>query len=180
MKRTFWLFAILIHTCLIASAQTFAIHGKVIDQKTRQGIPYANVYIEGNIQTGTATDSIGQFKINHAKPGIHQLVVSCIGYKSKLTSEYMVSARTPFIEVELEEDAQMLGEVTISPSPLRRTTESPVSLFVIGLQDIEKIPGANRDISRIVRSFPGVSFSPIGYRNDLIVRGGGPSENSRN
>ena len=177
MKRTFWLFAILIHTCLIASAQTFAIHGKVIDQKTRQGIPYANVYIEGNIQTGTATDSIGRFQIDNAKPGIHRLVVSCIGYKDKLTSEYMVSARTPFIEVELEEDAQMLGEVTVSPSPLRRTTESPVSLFVIGLQDIEKIPGANRDISRIVRSFPGVSFSPIGYRNDLIVRGGGPSEN---
>ena len=177
MKRTFWLFAILIHTCLIASAQTFAIHGKVIDQKTRQGIPYANVYIEGNIQTGTATDSIGRFQIDNSKPGIHRLVVSCIGYKDKLTSEYMVSARTPFIEVELEEDAQLLGEVTVSPSPLRRTTESPVSLFVIGLQDIEKIPGANRDISRIVRSFPGVSFSPIGYRNDLIVRGGGPSEN---
>ena len=177
MRKSFWLFAILIHTCLIASAQTFAIHGKVIDQKTRQGIPYANVYIEGIIQTGTATDSIGRFQINNAKPGIHRLVVSCIGYKDKLTSEYMVSARTPFIEVELEEDAQMLGEVTISPSPLRRTTESPMSLFVIGLQDIEKIPGANRDISRIVRSFPGVSFSPIGYRNDLIVRGGGPSEN---
>ncbi len=177
MKKSFWFFAILIHTCLIASAQTFTIHGKVIDQKTRQGIPYANVYIEGNIPTGTATDSIGWFQIDNAKPGIHRLVVSCIGYKSKLTSEYMVSARTPFIEVELEEDAQMLGEVTISPSPLRRTTESPVSLFVIGLQDIEKIPGANRDISRIVRSFPGVSFSPIGYRNDLIVRGGGPSEN---
>ena len=177
MKKSFWFFAILIHTCLIASAQTFTIHGKVIDQKTRQGIPYANVYIEGNIQTGTATDSIGRFQINNVKPGIHRLVVSCIGYKDKLTSEYMVSARTPFIEVELEEDAQMLGEVTISPSPLRRTTESPVSLFVIGLQDIEKIPGANRDISRIVRSFPGVSFSPIGYRNDLIVRGGGPSEN---
>ena len=177
MKKSFWFFAILIHTCLIASAQTFAIHGKVIDQKTRQGIPYANVYIEGNIQTGTATDSIGRFQIDNAKPGIHRLVVSCIGYKDKLTSEYMVSARTPFIEVELEEDAQMLGEVTVSPSPLRRTPESPVSLFVIGLQDIEKIPGANRDISRIVRSFPGVSFSPIGYRNDLIVRGGGPSEN---
>ena len=177
MKKSFWFFAILIHTCLIASAQTFTIHGKVIDQKTRQGIPYANVYIEGNIQTGTATDSIGRFQIDNAKPGIHRLVVSCIGYKDKLTSEYMVSARTPFIEVELEEDAQMLGEVTVSPSPLRRTPESPVSLFVIGLQDIEKIPGANRDISRIVRSFPGVSFSPIGYRNDLIVRGGGPSEN---
>lgn len=169
--------AMFIYSIAIAQTQTFPIHGKVIDRNTRQGIPYANVYLEGNIQTGTATDSIGRFQINNAKPGIHRLVVSCIGYKNKLTSEYMVSARTPFIEVELEEDTQMLGEVTISPSPLRRTTESPVSLFVIGLQDIEKIPGANRDISRIVRSFPGVSFSPIGYRNDLIVRGGGPSEN---
>ena len=161
----------------MVTAQTFSIRGKVIDRMTRQGIPYANVYIEGDTQTGTATDSIGRFTLPNAKPGIHRLVVSCIGYLPKLTPEYMVSARTPFIEVELEEDKQMLDEVTVTPSPLRRTTESPVSLFVIGLQDIEKIPGANRDISRIVRSFPGVSFSPIGYRNDLIVRGGGPSEN---
>ena len=161
----------------MVTAQTFSIRGKVIDRMPRQGIPYANVYIEGDTQTGTATDSIGRFTLPNAKPGIHRLVVSCIGYLPKLTPEYMVSARTPFIEVELEEDKQMLDEVTVMPSPLRRTTESPVSLFVIGLQDIEKIPGANRDISRIVRSFPGVSFSPIGYRNDLIVRGGGPSEN---
>ena len=45
------------------------------------------------------------------------------------------------------------------------------------MQEIEKSPGANRDISRIVQSYPGVAFSPIGYRNDLIVRGGSPSEN---
>jgi len=48
---------------------------------------------------------------------------------------------------------------------------------VIGLQEIEKAPGANRDISKVVQNYPGVAFSPIGYRNDLIVRGGGPSEN---
>ena len=28
-----------------------------------------------------------------------------------------------------------------------------------------------------MQNYPGVAFSPIGYRNDLIVRGGGPSEN---
>lgn len=48
---------------------------------------------------------------------------------------------------------------------------------MIGLQEIEKAPGANRDISKVVQNYPGVAFSPIGYRNDLIVRGGGPSEN---
>ena len=75
------------------------------------------------------------------------------------------------------EDAAQLDAVTVTPTPFRRTAESPVGLQVIGLREIEKSPGANRDVSRIVRSYPGVSFSPVGYRNDLIVRGGGPAEN---
>ena len=100
-----------------------------------------------------------------------------MGYKSVVTPEYIVSAATPFIEIELEEDATQLEAVTVVPSPFRATAESPVGLQVIGLREIEKSPGANRDVSRIVRSYPGVSFSPVGYRNDLIVRGGGPSEN---
>ena len=58
-----------------------------------------------------------------------------------------------------------------------QTCALPICLRIIGLQEIEKSPGANRDISRIVQSYPGVAFSPIGYRNDLIVRGGSPSEN---
>ena len=65
---------------------------------------------------------------------------------------------------------------------LRRLKTDYIDLYqihwhVINTQEIEKSPGANRDISRIVQSYPGVSFSPGGYRNDLIVRGGGPSEN---
>lgn len=77
----------------------------------------------------------------------------------------------------MEEDENMLAAVVVTPSPFRKTVESPVSMRIIGLQEIEKSPGGNRDISRIVRAYPGVSFSPIGYRNDLIVRGGSPSEN---
>ena len=79
--------------------------------------------------------------------------------------------------MELEEDPGAIEAVTVTPSPFRRTVESPVAMHVIGVREIEKSPGSNRDISRIVRSYPGVAFSPVGYRNDLIVRGGGPSEN---
>ncbi|KAB5234207.1 TonB-dependent receptor plug domain-containing protein, partial [Bacteroides thetaiotaomicron] len=81
------------------------------------------------------------------------------------------------IQIEMEENQTELEGVTVTASPFRRDIESPVSLRIIGLQEIEKSPGANRDISRIVQSYPGVAFSPIGYRNDLIVRGGSPSEN---
>ena len=61
-----------------------------------------------------------------------------MGYKSCTTPEYRVSAATPFIEVELEEDATQVEAVTVRPSPFRVTTESPVSLKVIGMQEIEK------------------------------------------
>ena len=157
--------------------ETYALGGRVIDRLTRRPVAYAAVVLAGQEQKGASTDSLGRFRIERVKPGIWRLAVSSVGYKSVTTPEYMVSAATPFIEVELEEDAERLEAVTVRPSPFRATVESPVSLKVIGLQEIEKSPGSNRDVSRIVRSYPGVAFSPVGYRNDLIVRGGGPSEN---
>lgn len=159
-------------------AQGFTVRGRVVDKLSRQPVAYANVSLYGNPGQGASTDSLGQFRIEHVAPGIHQLSVSCIGYKNLLSSEYIVSAKLPPVELELEEDASQLAEVTVqAAAPFRRIKESPVSLQIIGLSEIEKSPGGNRDISRIVRSYPGVSFSPIGYRNDLIVRGGSPSEN---
>ena len=160
-----------------AQSNSYSVNGRVIDRLSRQPVPYAAVVLAGQERTGVSTDSLGRFHLEHVKPGIWRLTVSSIGYKTQTTSEYRVSAATPFIEVELEEDATQVEAVTVRPTPFRVTTESPVSLKVIGMQEIEKSPGSNRDISRIVRSYPGVSFSPVGYRNDLIVRGGGPSEN---
>lgn len=179
MKRVLYILLLLMLSTAISNAQTrsYPIRGKVIDRSTRQPVAYANVIVAGSGSLGAATDSIGVFIINKVTPGICRLNISCLGYKSIVTPDYIVSAHTPFIEIELEEDANALEGVTVTPSQFRRTAESPVSLRVIGLQEIEKSPGSNRDVSRIVRSYPGVSFSPIGYRNDLIVRGGGPSEN---
>ena len=156
---------------------TYSVRGKVIDRQSRQPVAYANVFVAGIPGKGASTDSLGTFKIEQVPPGIYSLEASCIGYQTVSTPEYIVSASTPFIEIEMEEDANLLNTVVVVPSPFRRSIESPVSMRIIGLQEIEKSPGANRDVSRIVRSYPGVSFSPIGYRNDLIVRGGSPSEN---
>ena len=153
---------------------TYSVRGKVIDRQSRQPVAYANVFVTGIPGKGASTDSLGTFKIEQVPPGIYSLEASCIGYQTVSTPEYIVSASTPFIEIEMEEDANLLNTVVVVPSPFRRSIESPVSMRIIGLQEIEKSPGANRDVSRIVRSYPGVSFSPIGYRNDLIVRGGPP------
>ena len=159
------------------AAAGYPVRGRVIDRLSREPVAYAAVTITGQPGKGAMTDSLGRFEIQQVKPGIYSLTASFIGYRTVVTPEYQVSARTPFIEIEMEEEPEHLNEVVVRPSPFRRTIESPVSMQVIGMREIEKSPGSNRDVSRIVRSYPGVSFSPIGYRNDLIVRGGGPSEN---
>ncbi len=161
----------------MAPPANYPVRGKVIDKNSRQPVAYANVMIAGIPGKGASSDSLGRFLIEQVPPGIYRFEASSIGYTTTLTPEYIVSASTPFIEIEMEEDPNMLTTVVVTPSPFRRSIESPVSMRVIGLQEIEKSPGANRDVSRIVRAYPGVSFSPIGYRNDLIVRGGSPSEN---
>ncbi|WP_294615402.1 TonB-dependent receptor [uncultured Bacteroides sp.] len=168
---------LLCNVCIYAAAISYSVHGKIIDKQSRQPVAYANVVVVGIPGKGTSTDSLGMFRIEQMPPGIYRFEATLIGYKSVVTPEYVVSASTPFIEIEMEEDENMLAAVVVTPSPFRKTVESPVSMRIIGLQEIEKSPGGNRDISRIVRAYPGVSFSPIGYRNDLIVRGGSPSEN---
>lgn len=160
-----------------AAATTYPVRGKVIDKSSRKPVAYANVTVTGLPGKGASTDSLGVFRIEQVPPGIYRFEATCIGYVTTSSPEYIVSASTPFIEIEMEEDANLLTAVVVTPSPFQRSIESPVSMRVIGLQEIEKSPGANRDISRIVRAYPGVSFSPVGYRNDLIVRGGSPSEN---
>ena len=179
MKRFLSLVCLFFLFVAAAYSQGYTIKGRVIDRLSRQPIEYANVLAVGgnNNGVGAATDMDGNFVIEKVKPGICQLSVSYLGYKSVITPDYIISATTPFIEIEMDEDSNTLEGVVVRPNRFNKTIESPVSMKVIGLREIEKSPGSNRDISRIVRSYPGVSFSPIGYRNDLIVRGGGPSEN---
>lgn len=157
-------------------AAEYQIKGVVIDKSTRQPLEFVNVLVVG-LGIGASTDANGNFLITQVPPGIYRLQASFLGYKTELTPEYRVNHVTPYVQIELEEENASLNEVVVTASPFQKVPESPVSLRVIGLQEIEKAPGANRDISKVVQNYPGVAFSPIGYRNDLIVRGGGPSEN---
>lgn len=176
MKKTVF-FLFLLGLLTAAGAQpTHKIKGTVIDKASRQPLEFINVLILG-LGRGAVTDAEGHFNIQEVPPGIYRLQASAVGYKTVLTPEYIVSTKDLTIQIETEENLTELEGVTVTASPFRRDLESPVGLRIIGLQEIEKSPGANRDISRIVQSYPGVAFSPAGYRNDLIVWGGSPSEN---
>ena len=178
MKRYSIIMALLAVMAIDAVAQAgkYRVNGRVTDRVTREGIPYAAVIIVGVEGSGVSADSTGLFSME-VPPGISQFSALQLGYRTAVTPEYRITPYTPFIEIEMDPDPTELSASSVRPSPFLRSVESPVSARIISVGDIEDIPGSNKDIARIVRSYPGVSYSPIGYRNDLIVRGGGPSEN---
>ena len=153
------------------------IRGKVYNAKNNEPVPFANIVIwQTNI--GSASNFEGEFEFTGVKPGYVKLRVSSVGYETYVTESFMVTNAKPvYIEIPLNEKTEQLDEVVIRASPFRLDKESPVSLRRIGVEQIEKSPGANRDISRVIQNFPGVASS-VSFRNDVIVRGGGPSENS--
>jgi hypothetical protein len=160
---------------LAGFTQNASLKGKVIDAVSNEPLPFVNLIVSGTT-TGTITDIDGNFILTGIEPGFIRIEASFVGYKKAISSEIEVSvANTNSIEIQLEQTKELLDEVTVSASPFRKTEESPVSLRSIGIGEIEKSPGANRDVSKVIQSFPGVQSTPA-FRNDVIIRGGGPSE----
>lgn len=177
MKKFRLVFSLLsLLTSTVISAQTGIIQGKVLNAITNEALPFATVGIQGTT-TGVATDINGEFKLEKLQPGNYNLDVSIVGFKKKTMFDVNVNnAKPTYIEITLEESATDLKTVEVTTSPFSKTEESPVSLRNIGAEEIKRLPGANRDISKVIQSLPGVASTPA-FRNDIIIRGGAPNEN---
>jgi hypothetical protein len=160
----------------LSAQEQGVIHGKVFDKKNNEPIPFANIVV-WNTNIGGTSDQDGNYKISGIKPGYVELRVSSVGYKTYISESILITVAHPAnLDILLEETSVQIDEVVVKASPFRRSQESPVSLRRINIDEIEKNPGGNRDISKIIQSLPGVASTPV-ERNDVIVRGGGASEN---
>jgi len=171
-------FLIITLTCLTIglSAQTGSIKGRVYNIKNNEPLPFTNIIVSGTT-TGTVSDIDGNFQFTSLVPGYIKLEASAIGYEKIMTEEILVTnSKVSSIDIAMKEVAVQIGGVEITAAIFKRVEESPVSLKSIGIAQIEKSPGSNRDISKVIQSLPGVGSS-VSFRNDVIVRGGGPSEN---
>ncbi|WP_423129741.1 TonB-dependent receptor [Gaoshiqia sp. Z1-71] len=156
-------------------AQHASIQGRVFDGSGNQGLPFVNLIIAGTT-SGTTTAEDGTYRISGLEPGFIRLEVSFIGYRNVISAEVEVSNLKPaYLDIGLEKSNTQLKEIVVTSSVFRKTEESPLSLKTIGISEIENSPGANRDISKVIQSFPGVQSTPA-FRNDIIIRGGGPAE----
>lgn len=156
--------------------------GTVIDKATQEPLIGATVKLEG-ADLGASTDVDGRFRIGGIPPKSYNVTASYLGYAP--TTRYNVVITTGNVNqlnFELETDSKVIGEVLISENKSIRvaTLETPLSIQNLSAEEIKSNPGGNFDISRVVQALPGVggtAGSVGGFRNDLIIRGGGPNEN---
>ena len=151
------------------------IRGKISNPVNNEPVAFANVLIL-NTDLGAVTDENGNYEINSIPPGLYNVRASFVGYKMQTVFEVQVTLAKPFqLDFRLEEEAGQLGEIVVS-SEFSRSEETPISVRKLNTNEIERYPGGNRDISRVIQSLPGVA-STASFRNDIIIRGGAPNEN---
>jgi hypothetical protein len=170
---------ILIATILLTfglSAQTGVIKGTVTNRINNEALAFVNVYIP-EIESGIATDLDGNFEIKDLEPGTYSVVITFVGFEDYKQDEIVVStARPAVLDIKMIEISTVTGVVEVKASAFTVADESPVSMKTLSAGEIERYPGANRDVSRVIQALPGVAATPS-FRNDIIIRGGAPSEN---
>ena len=160
----------------VVSSQSVKVYGSISNTLNNEPIPFANIIIEGTT-IGATSDINGNYEILSLNAGAYNFKCSYIGFNTNIQSEIKVSSNKSLrLDFFLSENSELLGEVKVRGNTFNKTQASPVSLRTINASEISKSAGGNRDISRVVANLPGVATSS-GFRNDIIVRGGSPSEN---
>lgn len=129
------------------------------------------------------TDSNGAFRFTSLLPGAYAIKVTGTGIQDKLLSNVIVtSGNENILTIEIEPAVNLLNTVTVTGrrnTAKATTLESPLSIQRLTSEEIKANPGGNFDISKVIQSLPGVGGGAAGgtFRNDIIIRGGAPSEN---
>lgn len=162
--------------------QNGLILGTVKDRLSQEVLIGATISLEGT-ELGVATDVEGNFRLENIPPKSYNVKVSYLGYATQVKFNVVItSGNSTVLNFELEPDKTQLDEVVIKENKSVKiaSTETPLSIQNLSAEEIKSNPGGNFDISRVVQALPGVggTAGTVGsFRNDLIIRGGGPSEN---
>ncbi len=176
MKRALSCFCLLLGFTGLVAAQTGTITGTVIDQVTREPLPFVNVQVVSTA-LGAAADENGRFVIRDVPFGTYEVKVSLVGYQPTTVTDVVVSAARPRdIIVRLDQVPIGIGTVEVTANYFQKTPDAVISAQRLSYEEIRRSPGGFEDVVRAISVLPGVAQAQPG-RNDLVVRGGAPSEN---
>ncbi len=168
---TFFISIISVH------AQNGKITGIIKDSKTQQNLISAEIAIV-NTKLQSYSDTNGYYLLDKIIPGTYTLQISLIGYTTKELYNILVTSgniNTINIYLDAEEKVLDAANIKAKKKTFVKQIETPLSTQSLSAQEVKSFPGANFDIVKVAQSLPGVSGS-VGFRNDLVIRGGAPNE----
>ena len=159
-----------------AQTRTGIIVGVVTDRDTRQPIGQATISVIG-ATLGATSDDAGRFVIKNVPEGSHRLRAWRLDYPAVLISDVVVSpGRETEARITLVAEAVQQSEVEVRADAFAKPKDQATSTYQMSYEEIRRSPGAIGDVFRLVQSLPGV-VTTNDQRNDIVARGGSPSEN---
>lgn len=159
----------------VSYSQEALIIGNVENLYTREPIVNAIVSIQ-NSEQYTTTDSVGNWQIS-VEPGIYNIQYSHLNYIKQVEYEIEVlKSRPTILAAKLKDKLNVINEVTIQVKKTNFQNQRTQSIVKLGLDEIQRMPGATMDISKTLKSLPGV-IPKVSFGYNFIVRGGGSFEN---
>jgi hypothetical protein len=161
-----------------AQAQTGRIIGRVVDDKNGEGLPSVNILVKGTYYGG-ATDIDGRYKIEQIKPGVYNIDVNLLGYKSVQYSGIKVEdGKTVELNVKMTESVLSLGQEVVIIGEKRlfdveetssKRTMKGDDLTVTAVQTVTDVVGLQ---TGVVQSDNEIHIrGSRGYENAYIVDG---------
>lgn len=169
-------FSLAIYLSFGATAQqTATLEGMVYNFENKEILAFANIVIDDSIIV--SSDEFGYFE-KELTPGYYKLSCSYIGFQTKAFYQVLVVPNQQNkLELYLKPSLSEIDQVNIVAETFQRTKESPVSVRKIGLSEIQRMAGSILDISKTIKTLPGV-LPRVSFGYNIIVRGGASSENS--
>ena len=182
--RIFYTIGLVLFLQIVTNAQSVGnLAGEVVDKNTQTPIIGAKIQLV-NTKYLTTTDSLGKYSFKGIPTGQYQILINSLGsIPLNLYNVIVTSGNISYSTSELLQEAVTLKEVTVGnvrKTVRAATLETPLSIQKLTAEEIKSSPGSNFDISKVVQTLPGVTGSAstgLGFRNDIIVRGGAPNEN---
>ena len=159
------------------AAQTTVLRGLVVDRADLRPLSGAAVAVmsRGN---GALTDDNGRFEVRGLSPGVVSIETAFLGYRTDLKADIVLqTSRSTYVEVRMAREAITIEGMVVGAPAFRIRSAAPTSVTVLSNEELRRTPGGFMDVSRTLLSLPGV-LGGVDNRNDLLVRGGGPGENS--
>lgn len=174
-KRILFLVSMMMIVChsIMAQVTTSSMSGRVTLKETGEeliGATIQAVHMPSGTSYGAVTNANGRFNIQGMRTGgPYKVTVSYVGHQTKTYTDIKLQLAEVYnLNVELSEDAKLLGEVVVSATASKFAAEKTGASTNINKSQIANMPTVSRSITDITRLSPyggkGMSFGGVDGR----------------